>query len=79
MLGDKLSMRQPAMGSDTGRYRINFLNPDGTIFRTKSVKASSDAEAIQYARQFMDGRALDLWDGLRFIEFFPTLDKSGKL
>ena len=56
------------------RYRINFLNPDGTIFQTKMLEASNDDEAVQAARRLMDGRALDLWDGLRFNEFFPRID-----
>ena len=56
------------------RYRINFLNPDGTIFRTEVLEVSADKDAIQAAKRRMDGRALDLWDGLRFIEFFPRID-----
>ena len=56
------------------RYRINFLNPNGTIFRTKVLEALNDDDATQAARRLMDGRALDLWEGVRFIEFFPRID-----
>ena len=59
------------------RYRINFLNPDGTIFRTEVLEVSADEDAIQAAKRRMDGRALDLWDGLRFIEFFPRINPPG--
>ncbi len=73
MLSDKLSSRPPVIRSDAPRYRINFLNPDGTIFRTEVLEVPNDDDAIQAARRLMNGRALDLWDGLRFIEFFPRI------
>lgn len=74
MLSDKVSSRSPVIGYDAPRYRINFLNPDGTIFRTEMLEVPNDDAAIQAARRLMNGRALDLWDGLRFIEFIPRID-----
>lgn len=73
-MSDKSSSRSPAIGGDAPRYRVNYLNPDGTIFRTEVLEVLNDEDAIQAAKRRMDGRALDLWDGLRFIEFFPRID-----
>lgn len=56
------------------RYRVNFINPDGTILRTEILDANKDEDAIQAARRLMNGQALDLWDGLRFIESFPRIN-----
>ncbi|GJD94546.1 hypothetical protein [Methylobacterium iners] len=52
-------------------YRVHFLNPDGRVLRVKTLEASNDSEAIQLTLGLMDGRALDLWHGLRFINSFP--------
>ena len=54
-------------------YRVHFLNSDNTIFRAVPLEAFDDNEASKLARRLMNGRALDLWDGLRFIEFFPRI------
>lgn len=71
MSSDKIPLNPVATKPDGHRYRVHFLNPSGMVLRIKPIEASSDELAIERAKQLMDGRALDLWDGLRFVETFP--------
>lgn len=63
-----ISLRPPP------RYRTFLLDINGQISRERAVEALNDKEAITVAVGMMDGRAIDLWDGLRFIEHFPKID-----
>lgn len=58
----------------TPRYRALLLSRDGRIFQHRRIQASNDEEAMSLASGLMDGRAVDLWDGLRFIETLPPID-----
>lgn len=55
-------------------YRVLVLSKEGTVLDVKRITVDSDDEAIQHARRLVDGHALELWDGLRFIEQFPPAD-----
>ncbi|KQO69386.1 hypothetical protein ASF22_01895 [Methylobacterium sp. Leaf87] len=56
------------------RYRAFLLDMNGRILRERRIDALCDEDAISVAATMMDGRAIDLWDGLRFIEHFPPID-----
>lgn len=58
------------------RYRVFLLGMDGQILREKTIRAANDDEAVSIAVGMMDGRPIDLWDGLRFIRHFPARDDS---
>ena len=51
-------------------YRAHILTPDGRIAVTKKLVVESDAEALHAVATMADSYAVDLWDGLRFIEHF---------
>lgn len=58
----------------TPRYRAFTLGLNGHILHETLIEADRDEDAISIATGMMDGHAIDLWDGLRFIEHFPTFD-----
>jgi hypothetical protein len=51
-------------------YRAYVMGPDGRIDRRIDFKCPSDAEARQFAEGAVDGHAVELWQGDRFIERF---------
>ncbi|KQO49356.1 hypothetical protein ACYQR9_02715 [Methylobacterium sp. CM6241] len=54
-------------------YRVLVLSKEGTILDVRRISVDSDDDAIQHTQRLVDGHALELWDGLRFIEqFLPT-------
>ena len=52
-------------------YRVYILAENGTIDNVVRLAANDDDHAIEYAKSMVDGHAIDLWDGLRFIDQFP--------
>jgi hypothetical protein len=50
------------------RYRAVLLDIYGKILRIRTMAGSDDEEALGIARNMLDGRAIELWDGDRFIE-----------
>ena len=38
------------------------------------ISVQDDDEAVERAKAMVDGHAVELWDGLRFIEHFPPVD-----
>ncbi|MHC2002855.1 hypothetical protein ACYQR9_20755 [Methylobacterium sp. CM6241] len=38
------------------------------------LAAEDDDRAIEAVKAMVDGHAVELWDGLRFIEHFPSVD-----
>lgn len=63
---DLISMRP------TTRYRAFLLGPCGRILREIPITASDDDHALLIVRRWGEGRPIDLWDGLRFIEHLPA-------
>lgn len=55
------------------RYHAFLIDADGRVVRSKSLPASDDQDALQQAEAFVDGHAVELWDGLRFMEHFPPI------
>ena len=54
------------------RYRALLLGSDGRVLRMEHLPVGDDAEAVRRARAFVDGNAVELWDGVRFIEHFAA-------
>lgn len=53
-------------------YRAMTLTGDGRVMANLSLIASSDLEAIAAAKVLADAHAVELWDGLRFIDRFEA-------
>lgn len=49
-------------------YRALVLAPDGAVVELHTLSAADDDEAISLAQAMMNGHAVELWAGLRFIE-----------
>ena len=48
-------------------YRVYFVGPDGHFLNFKPLICGSDDEALAEAKQLVDGHAVELWSGERFI------------
>lgn len=55
------------------RYRVIVLARNGEVLSTTRLDARNDMEAKILARSRVDGHALELWDGVRFIELFDPI------
>ncbi len=54
--------------AEAREYRAITLAHDGRVREVRLLWAGSDAEAIAQAETLVRDCALDLWDGLRFVE-----------
>jgi hypothetical protein len=50
-----------------------LLGLGGKIICVRAIAAGDDAEASGIVRDMLDGRAVELWDGGRFIEQFGPI------
>jgi len=48
-------------------YRACTVGQDGYFIRYRAFKCAEDAEALVWAKQLVDGYAIELWSGERFI------------
>lgn len=55
-------------------YRVFLLAKTGNVIGTIPISVEDDSEAVERAKAMVDGHAVELWDGLRFIEHFPPVD-----
>jgi hypothetical protein len=54
-------------------YRIYVTTTDGHITAPATlIECDNDQEAIGKAKQFVNGRDVELWEGARFIVRFPA-------
>ncbi|WP_336485676.1 hypothetical protein [Methylobacterium nigriterrae] len=51
-------------------YRAFVLDADGNVLRIEHLTVQNDDAAISLAGAMVEGRVIELWDGLRFIEHF---------
>ncbi|GEM_PF-2763042 len=58
---------------DQCRYRAFLLDADGNVVRTEHLFAETDEAALTLASELIDGHAVEVWDGLRFLEHFDAL------
>lgn len=57
-------------------YRVYILGEDGHVQSRVDLRCGSDAEAIELAKQFVDGRDVELWQLDRKIETFRHTSKQ---
>jgi hypothetical protein len=48
-------------------YRAYLIDENDRIISAKEIRADSDEEALDTARQFVDGRDVEIWCGQRKI------------
>jgi hypothetical protein len=48
-------------------YRAYVVGLDGHFTNSHECLAENDDAALEYARQFVDGRDVELWAGGRFV------------
>ena len=58
----------PPEDREPSRYRAFILDADETVLRIEHLPAQDDDTALNLARKLLNGHAIELWDGLRFIE-----------
>lgn len=56
------------------RYRAIILGPSGNVLGAVRLDATDDSSALSQAKALVDGHAIELWDGMRYIEHFPAED-----
>jgi hypothetical protein len=54
-------------GAGMVEYRAFTVGPDGHFVGSEALICADDFEAIEKARQFVDGHDIELWSGTRFI------------
>ena len=54
-------------------YELHVLGADNRTMAVKTISSNDDAEAFEMARRYLDGHAIELWEGKRFI---ATLEKT---
>ncbi|WP_156467603.1 MULTISPECIES: hypothetical protein [unclassified Methylobacterium] len=55
-------------------YRALVLGKDGSLVGSVRLDSRNDEEACARAKALVDGHAIELWQGVRFIEHFPMGD-----
>ncbi len=48
-------------------YRAFVVDPDGQFISLTGLVCDDDSEAIENARQLVDGHAVELWSGERLV------------
>jgi hypothetical protein len=75
--GRLADMLHPRRTPPMAHYRIYVTTPDGHVTAPPTVfECDDDQEAIGKAAQFVDGQAIELWEGARFIIRFPRNPSS---
>jgi hypothetical protein len=49
-------------------YRAYLVGEDGHFFNFEEMVCDNDAEALERARQLVDGHDVELWNGARLVE-----------
>ncbi|MBX9930895.1 MAG: hypothetical protein K2Y56_05065 [Methylobacterium sp.] len=57
-------------------YRAVALYKDGRILHEVTFSAHGDESALVIAKSMVDSHAIDLWEGLRFIEQFEPANRD---
>jgi hypothetical protein len=52
------------------QYRACLIGEDGSVLRSLQLVCPDDETAQEYARQLVDGHAIELWDGERPVGKF---------
>jgi hypothetical protein len=56
-------------------YRVYALDRDAHVAEPpRTLQCADDGEAIRQARQWLDGKDLEIWDGGRRVAWLPHSD-----
>jgi len=63
-------------------YRVHTVAADGELAGARAFRSDNDDDAIVRAKQWVDGCAVELWNGTRFVarlepETFPGAASPG--
>ena len=56
------------------RYQAYFVGSDGHFAHCRAFKCDTDEHAIEWAKQLIDGRLIELWSGARVVKRLALLD-----
>jgi hypothetical protein len=56
-------------------YQVFTVGPDGEFIGSKVLICDDDAQAIEHARQLLDGHDLHIWSGPRYAGRLKHDDK----
>lgn len=71
-IADEVS--RPVSGEPTAAYHAVILKRDDGVDRVIPLTVENDQDAVAQATKMIGAYAIDLWDGLRFIEHFRIED-----
>jgi hypothetical protein len=78
---EKLADAESRAGADACRtlknYQLYFMTPAGNADRREYFELLSDKEALVHAKQFVDGKALELWSGMRMVGRLESEETPG--
>jgi hypothetical protein len=59
-------------------YRMYRIDAAGHIPEpSKTIECDDEDHAVEQARQYVDGLAVELWEGARLIRRFESNDRNG--
>jgi hypothetical protein len=58
-------------------YRVNVFDRDNHVLKRVALDCADDNAAIEYAKQYIDGHDIEVWQGERRIARFDT-EPNGK-
>jgi hypothetical protein len=56
-------------------YRAYNMDGEGHFTSFRAYSADSDEDAIEWAKQMMEGRAIEIWSGTRLVKTVPILNE----
>lgn len=63
--------------SKVQEYRAYIVDKDGHVTGRIDLLCENEDDALQRAKQLVDGHAVELWQGKQKIERFEPLPRSG--
>jgi hypothetical protein len=48
-------------------YRVHIIGDDGNFINSRAFSCDNDPDAIEWAKQLVDGQDVELWSGARMI------------
>jgi hypothetical protein len=58
------------VGESATEYRVNTVDPDGSSHQKIELNCPDDAAAVESAKQFIDGKDVELWQNNRKVVTF---------
>jgi len=71
---DVIAGAPAATGAVVAHYRAYIMGHDGHIWKAIDLVLKSDAEAIEAAKQLVDGHDVELWEQTRKVGIFKRKD-----